>query len=172
MRRRVLPVLVSVALAMVGSLASAQGTAPPPGWGKPAPLPAATGTGQVTFKQGGVAMTLPLQHIEIDTKNKDMIIVSLNYVDAPQENKLDLTFASMPQLGKSDPKPITGFVANTKAKGVSKNSAGRTKCDLAIIRLTDQEVAGTLSCKGMTDWSAANAAPDVTDVKFEGRVKP
>jgi hypothetical protein len=117
-------------------------------------------------------MTLPLQHIEIDTKNKDMILVSLNYVDAPQENKLDLTFASMPKLGKNDPKTITGFVANTKGKGVSKSSAGRTKCDLAIIRLTEQEVAGTLSCTGMTDWSAGSSAPDVTDVKFEGRVKP
>jgi hypothetical protein len=171
MIRRVLLLLASVTLAMAGPVASAQGTAPPPGWGKPPPLPAPTGTGQASFKQGGGAMTLPLQHIEIDTKQPDLILVSLNYVDAGQENKLDRTFGSAPKLGKNDPKPITGFVANTKAKGVSKSHLGRTKCDLAITRLTADEVAGTLSCKGMTDWSGQNAAPDVTDVKFDGKLK-
>jgi len=34
-----------------------------------------------------------------------------------------------------------------------------------------KEVAGTLSCTGMTDMSAANAAPDVTNVTFSGKVK-
>jgi hypothetical protein len=76
----------------------------------------------------------------------------------------------MPKMGKKDPHPITGFVVKTKAHGLSKDSANRTRCDLAIARLTREEVSGTLSCKGMTDMSAQNAAPDVTDVKFEGKV--
>jgi len=116
-------------------------------------------------------VSLPLNKIEIDTKVKDMFIVSLTYVDAKQENKLELTFGSMPKLGKNDPHPITGFVVTTKAHGVSKNSASKTKCDFAISKATAQEVSGTLSCKGMTDWSAEKAAPDVTDVKFDGKLK-
>ena len=59
----------------------------------------------------------------------------------------------------------------TKAHGISRDAANKTKCDFVIVKLTAQEVAGTLSCKGMTDMSAANAAPDVTDVKFDGRLK-
>ena len=168
MSRHALGAIVAV-LGLV-SLARAEGPPPPPGWGKPAPLPPANGTGKVTFKHGGTPMALPLNEITIDSGQPDMLIVSLAYVDASQENKLDLTFASMPKLGKNDPHPITGFVVRTKAHGLSKDSANRTKCDLVIVTLTKAEVSGTLSCKGMTDMSAQEAAPDVTDVKFEGKV--
>jgi hypothetical protein len=154
---------------LICSLAAAQGQAPPPGWGKPAPLPPANGQGPVTFNHGGTAMTLPLNKIEISNPSPDMIMVSLAYVDANQQNKLDLTFASMPKLGQNDPHPITGFVVETKAHGVSKDSANKTKCALEIAKLTAQKVSGTLSCKGKTDWSAQNMAPDVTDVKFAGK---
>jgi hypothetical protein len=153
------------------SLALAQGQAPPPGWGQPAPLPPANGQGQVTFNHGGTLLMLPLNMIEIDTSTPDMFIVSLIYVDATQENKLELTFGSMPKLGKNDPHPMTGFVVKTKAQGLSKTSGSKTKCDFVITGLTAQDVSGTLSCKGMTDMSAENAAPDVTDVKFDGRLK-
>jgi hypothetical protein len=67
--------------------------------------------------------------------------------------------------------PFSGFVVKTTAHGLSKDSANRTKCDFVIAKLTAQDVSGTLSCKGMTDMSAENAAPDVTDVKFDGRLK-
>lgn len=144
---------------------------PPPGWGKAAPLPPANGQGQVTFRHGGTALTLPLNKIEIDNKNPDLVLVSLTYVDSQQENKLELTFGSMPKLGKNDPHPISGFVVKTKAHGLSKDSANKTKCDFTISKLTTQEVSGTLSCKGMTDLNAGNAMPDVTDVKFDGKLK-
>jgi hypothetical protein len=153
------------------SPALAQGQPPPPGWGQPAPLPPANGEGQITFNHGGTALTLPLNKIEIDTSTPDMIMVSLIYVDAKQENKLELYFTSMPKLGKNDPRLITGFTVKTKAHGLSKSSANRTKCDFVIGKLTTQDVSGTLSCKGMTDMSAQDAAPDVTDVKFDGRLK-
>jgi len=171
MRKRKLTTLLSLLSMLACSPALAEGPPPPPGWGQPSALPPANGEGQVTFKHGGSAVSLPLNKIEIDTKVKDMFIVSLTYVDAKQENKLELTFGSMPKLGKNDPHPITGFVVTTKAHGVSKNSASKTKCDFAIFKATAQEVSGTLSCKGMTDWSAEKAAPDVTDVKFDGKLK-
>ena len=171
MRKRTLNALLVLPLTLMCSLALAEGAAPPAGWGEPAPLPPANGQGQVTFKQGGAALTLPLNKIEIDTKRPDMIIVTLAYVDRKQENKLDLTFVSMPKLGKNDPRTVTGFLVKTKAMGVSRQSNNKTKCDFAITKLGAQEVSGTLSCKGMTDLSAQNAAPDVTDVKFDGKVK-
>jgi hypothetical protein len=37
--------------------------------------------------------------------------------------------------------------------------------------MSAQEVSGTLSCKGMTDLSAQNAAPDVTDVKLDDKLE-
>jgi hypothetical protein len=163
--------LVLLLSTVICSLALAQGQPPPQGWGQPAAPRAANGQGQVTFNHGGTALTLPLNTIKIDTTTPDMVIVSLTYVDAEQENKLELTFASMPKLGKNDPHPISGFVVKTKAHGLSKDSANQTKCDFVIARLTAQEVPGTLGCKGMTDLSAENAAPDVTDVKFDGRLK-
>ena len=171
MRKSTMAALVFLLSPVVCSLALAQGQAPPPGWGQPAPLPPANGQGQVTFNHGGTALTLPLNTIEITTTTPDMFIVSLTYVDAKQENKLELTFASMPKLGKNDPHPISGFVVKTKAHGLSKDSANKTKCAFVIVKLTTQDVSGTLSCKGMTDLSAENAAPDVTDVKFDGRLK-
>jgi hypothetical protein len=149
----------------------AQGVPPPPGFGQPAPLPPANGQGQVTFNHGGTTLTLPLNKIEIDTSTADMFMVSLTYVDAKQENRLDLHFASMPKLGKNDPRLISGFIVKTKAHGLSRDAGNRTKCDLVIAGLTAQDVSGTLSCKGMTDMSATNAAPDVTDVKFDGKLK-
>lgn len=81
--RAVLWSLVSV---LVCSTAVAQG--PPPGWGQQRPLPPANGVGQVTFKQGATTVTLPLNKIEIQTPQKDMLIVSLAYVDPKQENSL------------------------------------------------------------------------------------
>jgi hypothetical protein len=156
---------------MVCSLAPAADFAPPPGWGQPAAPPPANGQGQVTFKHGGTALTLPLNQIKIDTTKPDMFLVSLTYVDDKQANKLELSFTSMPKLGKNDPRLITGFVVTTKAHGVSKVSANKTKCDFAISSLTAQAVSGTLSCKAMTDLSAEKAAPDVTAVKFDGKLK-
>ena len=161
--------LLSLSLTLVCSLASAADFAPPPGWGQPAALPPANGQGQVTFKHGGTALTLPLNQIKIDNTKPDMYIVSLTYVDAKQANKLELSFTSMPKLGKN-PHLITGFVVTTKAHGLSKSSANKTKCDLAISSLTKQAVSGTLSCKSMTDLSAEQAAPDVTAVKFDGKL--
>jgi hypothetical protein len=171
MRKSAIAALVFVLSTLFCSLALAQ-REPPPGWGQPAPLPPANGQGQVTFDHGGTAFTLPLNKIEIDTSTPDMFIVSLTYVDAKQENKLQLTFGSMPKLGKNDPHPISGFVVTTKAHGLSKTSGNKTKCDFVITKLTAQDAAGTLSCKGMTDMSAENAAPDVTGVKFDGRLNP
>ena len=163
--------LLFLSLTLVCSPASAANFPPPPGWGEPAALPPANGQGQVTFKHGGTTLTLPLNQIKIDTPKPDMINVSLTYVDAKQANKLELYFTSMPKLGKNDPRLITGFVVTTKAHGLSKSSANKTKCDLAISSLTKQAVSGTLSCKGMTDLSAENPAPEVTAVKFDGKVK-
>ena len=160
--------LLSLSLTLVCSLAPAADFAPPPGWGQPAALPPANGQGQVTFKHGGTALSLPLNQIKIDTAQPDMFLVSLTYVDAKQANKLELSFTSMPKLGKN-PHLITGFVVTTKAHGLSKSSANKTKCDLAISSLTKQAVSGTLSCKAMTDLSAEQAAPDVTAVKFDGK---
>ena len=162
-------VLWSLATALVLSTAVAQG--PPPGWGQPKPLPPANGVGQVSFKHGATVMALPLNRIEIQTPQKDMHIVTLEYVDAKQENKLDLTFMSAPALKNVDEKTITGFNVRTKANGLSRVSANRTRCKFAILKDDGKEVAGTLSCTGMTDMSAANAAPDVTNVTFSGKVK-
>ena len=161
--------LLSLSFTLLCSPAPAADFPPPPGWGQPAALPPANGQGQVTFKHGGTTLTLPLNQIEIDTTKPDMIIVSLTYVDAKQANKLELSFTSMPKLGKN-PHLITGFVVTTKAHGLSKSSANKTKCDLAISSLTKQAVSGTLSCKAMTDLSAEQAAPDVTAVKFDGKL--
>lgn len=164
--------LLSLSSMLVCSLALAEGELrPPPGWGQPAALPRANGQGQAAFKHGGTALILPLNQIMIDTKQPDMFLVSLTYVDAKQDNKLELTFGSMPKLGKNDPNPITGFVVRTKARGASKYSANKTKCDFAISKLTVQEVSGRLSCKGMTDLSGEKATSDVTDVKFDGKLK-
>jgi hypothetical protein len=95
----------------------------PRGWGQPKALPPANGEGQVAFKQGGATMTLPLNKIEIDTTQKDMLMVSLIYVDAKRENKLELYFTSMPKLGKNVPLMVTGFLVNTKARGLSRLAA-------------------------------------------------
>ena len=59
---------------------------------------------------------------------------------------------------------------STKDLGISKSSAGKSQCDFRILNLTTQEASGTLSCKGMTDLSAEKAMPDVTDVKFDGKL--
>lgn len=162
------PAFVSCVLAC--SLAFAQGAPPPPGWGQPRPLPPANGQGQVSFKQAGTPFTLPLQRIEITKPTPDMIMVSLEYVDATQANKLSLAFASMPKLGKNDPLTITGFMVETKAHGLSRHAANRGKCTLSLASLTDQAVSGTLACTALTDMAATGTAPDVTDVKFEGRL--
>jgi len=171
MQTRLLTALLFLSLTLICSLVSAADFAPPPGWGQPAALPQVNGQGHVTFKHGGTDLTLPLNQITIDTSQPDMFIVSLKYVDAKQENKLDLTFTSMPKLGKDDPRLISGFVVTTKDHGVSKASANKTKCDLTIAGLTAQAVSGALSCKAMTDMSAEQAAPDVTDLKFDGNLK-
>ncbi len=171
MRKRMMTVFAFSLCAGLASLALSQGAAPPPGWNQPKPLPPANGEGQVTFNHGGTVMTLPLNKIEIDNKQPDLFLVSLAYVDAKQENRLDLTFGSMPKLGKNDPLMITGFVVRTKAHGLSKDSAGKTKCNLSVSKVTAQEASGTLSCTGMTDMSAQEPAPDVTDVKFDARIK-
>jgi hypothetical protein len=164
-------VLLSLSLTLICSLSFAADIAPPAGWGQPAALPPANGQGQVTFKHGGTDLTLPLNQISIDTSMPDMFLVSLKYVDAKQENKLELTFTSMPKLGKDDPRLISGLVVKTKAHGVSKVSANKTKCDFTIANLTTQTVSGSLSCKAMTDMSAEQAAPDVTDITFDGNLK-
>lgn len=172
MRARSLVVFSFLGSFLGWSPALAEGPPPPPGWGKPAALPPANGEGRVTFKHGGRALALPLNRVEIDTKVKDMFMVSLAYVDTAQENKLDLAFASMPKLGGSDPRTITGFLVKTSAQGLSRHAANRTRCDFAISRLTAEEVSGTLSCKGMADLSAEKSAPDVTDVRFDAKLKP
>ena len=169
MRKQLQMVLWSLVSVLICSTAVAQG--PPPGWGQPKPLPPANGVGQVSFKQGTTTMTLPLNRIEIQTPQKDMYIVTLEYVDAKQENKLDLTFMSAPALKNVDEKTITGFNVQTKANGLSRVAANKSKCRFAVTRNDGREVAGTLSCTGMTDMSAEKAAPDVTDVTFSGKVK-
>lgn len=171
MHKHMLTALLSLSLTIICSLAFAANYPPPPGWGKPAPLPPANGQGQVTFKHGGTAFALPLNQITIDTSQADMFIVTLEYVDANQQNKFELTFTSMPKLGKNDPLLISGFVVKTQAHGLSKASDNKTKCDLAISKLTKKAVSGTLSCRAMTDMSAERAAPDVTNIKFEGNLK-
>jgi len=163
-----------LALLLLLSLnAMAGGPRPPADWNKPKALPPANGEGQVSFKQGGNAMTLPLNHIEIkkiDPKN-DVFVVELKYVDETQENSLELYFGSMPKLGKDDPRNITGFNVKTKAGGLSRAAANKTKCVWADLQLKEGEVSGALSCTGMTDLSAEKSAPDVTEVKFTGKAK-
>jgi hypothetical protein len=168
MRKSALAALGLFLFLAICSPVLAQNLPPPPGFGQPAPLPPPNGHGHVTFNHGGTTMTLPLNKIEIETSTPDMFMVSLTYVDASQENRLDLHFTSMPKLGKNDPRLISGFIVKTKAHGLSRDAGNRTKCDLVIAGLTAQEVSGTISYKGMTDMSAANAAPDVTDVTFSG----
>ncbi len=166
------PMLITLlSLTLICSLSFAADFAPPAGWGQPAALPTANGLGQVSFKHGGTDFTLPLNHISIDTSMPDMFLVSLKYIDAKQENKLELTFTSMPKLGKDDPRLISGFVVKTKAHGVSKVSANKTKCDFSVVNVTAQAVSGALSCKAMTDMSAEQTAPDVTDITFDGNLK-
>jgi len=166
-----LPAFLIVCLS--GTRALAEGPRPPADWNKPKALPPANGQGQVSFKQGGKAMTLPLNRIEIkniDPKN-GLFVVQLKYVDGKQENWLELFFSSMPKLGKDDPRTITGFNVKTKAGGMSRAAANRTKCVWAELQVKEREVSGALSCTGMTDLSAEKSAPDVTDVKFTGRVR-
>lgn len=155
-------------LSMLVCLTAFAQAGPPSSWNKP--LAPANGTGQVTFTHGGTAVTLPLQRIEISTTPAEMFVVSLTYVDPQQENRLELSFSSMPKLGKNDPKPIVGFVVRTKAHGVSKSSNGKSTCSFTVGRVTADDVAGTLSCKGMTGWDTATPAPDVTAVAFEGKL--
>lgn len=148
----------------------AAGPQPPADWNKPKALAPANGEGQVSFKQGGKDVTLPLQHISIDKKD-DLFLVELKYVDEKQENRLELYFGSMPKLGKDDPRTITGFSVNTKAGGLSRVAANKSKCVWTALEVKEREVSGGLSCTGMTDMSAQKAAPDVTEVKFSGKVK-
>jgi hypothetical protein len=124
MRKTTMTALAFLFSTAICCLALAQGQAPPPGWGQPAPLPPANGEGQVTFNHGGTALALPLNKIEIDTSTPDLILVSLTYVDGKQENKLQLSFGSMPKLGKNDPHPISGFVVETKARGRFQSRCG------------------------------------------------
>ena len=91
-------------------------------------------------------------------------------MDAAQANKLTLAFMSMPKLGKSDPLMVSGFLVQTKAHGLSRHAANKGKCTLALASLTPQAVSGTLACTAMTDMAATGTAPDVTEVKFEGRL--
>lgn len=150
------------------SVAGAQG--PPPGWGQKEPLPPANGAGEVAFKQGATAMTLPLNKMEVQLLAKDMRQFSLKYVDPKQENTVELAFMLAPAL-PLDERAIGGFNVRTKAGGFSKASSNKTKCKLAITKNDAREVAGTLSCTGMTDMSATQAAPDVTGVTFNGKMK-
>lgn len=171
MRTSVLAVLVSSLSVMICAPAVAQSVPPPAGFGKPAPLPPANGTGQVTFNHAGTVVTLPLNKIEIDKPTPDMFMVSLSYADAAQENTLSLAFSSMPKLGANDPRMVTGFMVKTKAHGLSRHAANKTKCVFVISRVNAQETAGTISCKGMTDATSYEAASDVTDVQFDGKIK-
>ncbi len=168
MRRYLLLAFLFVSLS--ATLALAGGPQPPADWNKPKALPPANGEGQVSFKQGGKDMTLPLNHIEISPKD-DLFLVGLKYVDAQQENRLELYFGSMPKLGKNDPRNITGFTVSTKAGGLSRAAANRTKCVWTTLDLKEREVSGAFSCTGLTDMSAEKSAPDVTEVKFSGRLK-
>ena len=78
MPNRTVATCAFASIVLACSLALAQGAPPPPGWGKPAPLPPANGQGQVSFKQAGTPFTLPLQKIEITNPSPDMIMVSLD----------------------------------------------------------------------------------------------
>ncbi len=151
-------------------LVLAAGPQPPADWNKPKALPPANGEGQVSFQHGGKAITLPLQHISIDKKD-DLFLVGLKYVDEKQENRLEIFFGSSPKLGKDDPRTITGFSVNTKAAGLSRAAANKTKCVWATLEVKEREVSGALSCTGMTDMSSQKSAPDVTEVKFSGKLK-
>lgn len=162
-----LSVLMVLAIALP---AIAAGPQPPADWNKPKALPPANGEGQVSFKQGGKSVTLPLNHIEISKKD-DLLLVELKYIDSKQENSLELYFGSMPKLGKDDPHTITGFTVRTKTGGLSRAAANKTKCVWTALDLAEREVSGSLSCTGMTDMSAQKAAPDVTEVKFTGKMK-
>jgi len=162
--------LAFLLVSLSATLALAAGPQPPADWNKPKALPPADGEGQVSFQQGGKAMTLPLQHIAIQ-KEDDLYLIELKYVDAKQENRLELYFGSMPKLGKDDPRTITGFTVKTKAGGLSRVAANKTKCVWTALDLKEREVSGALSCTGMTDMSAQKSAPDVTEVKFTGKMK-
>ncbi|NMB75497.1 MAG: hypothetical protein GYA21_10265 [Myxococcales bacterium] len=153
-----------------GSPVPAAGPQPPADWNKPKALAPANGEGQVSFQHGGKAITLPLQHISID-KEDDLFLVELRYVDAKQENRLEIFFGSSPRLGKNDPRTITGFTVNTKAGGLSRAAANKTKCVWAALEVKEREVSGALSCTGLTDMSSQKSAPDVTEVKFSGKLK-
>lgn len=148
----------------------AAGPQPPADWNKPKEAPPANGEGQVSFQHGGKAITLPLQHISIDKKD-DLFLVGLKYVDEKQENRLEIFFGSMPKLGKDDPRTITGFTVNTKAGGLSRVAANKSKCVWTALEVKEREVSGALSCTGMTDMSSQKSAPDVTEVKFSGKLK-
>jgi hypothetical protein len=161
----------AAALVSIAVSALAEGLAPPPGWGKPKPPPPANGTGQVTFRHGDAALKLPLNQVEFQelSKNPPLQMVSLEFVDAKNENKLHLTFTTQGKAGKVDDAFISGATATTKAGGTSKGNHGKTRCGLTVTRLTAKEVEGTASCAPMFEMDATTPARPVTAIAFSAR---
>jgi hypothetical protein len=98
--------LVSVALS-----ALAEGMAPP-----------ANGTGKVTFMHGDIAAELPLNQIEITQISRDPLLqlVSLDFVDARNENRFQLSFSTQGKAGgTASCAPMFEMDATTSAKPVT-----------------------------------------------------
>jgi hypothetical protein len=163
--------LTWVVVLLVSLLAIADGPAPAAGSG---PVSDANGTGKVSFKQGDLARQLPLHKIEIKRHSPAWAMISLVFLDPMPDLKMrdrfELHFMFDGKTGKVRDSFISGLSASTKA-GYSKISSGKSKCELIVANFTDAEIAGTLSCTGLTDMSAQQTAPALTDVKFEARTK-
>jgi hypothetical protein len=164
--------LVAAALATLAVSALAEGMAPPPGWGKPKPPPPANGSGQASFKQGDLSLQLPLNQVEIKEISRSPLLqlVSLEFVDATNENKLILAFGTQGKVGKVDDRMITGATAITKAGGTSKANHGQTRCELTLTKLTPKEIEGTASCAPMFQMDGTTTARPLAAIKFGARV--
>jgi hypothetical protein len=162
----------AAAFVSVAVSALAEGTAPPPGWGKPKPPPPANGTGKVTFTHGDMAVELPLNQVEIKQISKEPLlqVVSLDFVDAKNENRFQFAFSTQGKAGKVGDEFITGATAKTKAGGISKGNHGQSKCGLTVTKLGAKEVEGTASCAPMFGMDGTTAAKPVTAIQFSARV--
>lgn len=173
MKRLTVSILFALTLlAVLAQPAQARGPRPPPGFGKPSPLPPANGTGTMSFEHGGPALTLPLNKVEITKTSSGAFMYSLVFVDADQKNRASLAFILLeakPQ--KVADSLITGVLFRTKAGGTSKGNANKTVCNLVLTTADDKSVAGTASCDPMFALDGTTPAKPARGIRFEAKVK-
>jgi len=147
--------VAAAALVSASLSALAEGTAPPPGWGEPKPPPPANGTGNVTFMHGAIAVELPLNQVEINQLSKDPLLqlVSLDFVDAKDENRFQFAFSTQ-----------------GKAGATSKGNFRQSRCGLTVTKLSAREVEGAASCAPMFEMDATTSAKPVTAIKFSAKL--